>query len=49
MGFAVDAAIGVLAARAAGRAAGSARMGRALERIAAVVYVGLAARLVADR
>jgi threonine/homoserine/homoserine lactone efflux protein len=49
VGFAVDAAIGVLAARAAHRAAGSARVGRGLERVAATVYVGLAARLATDR
>ena len=49
VGLAIDAAIGVLAARAAGRVARSLSGSRALERVAAVVYVGLAARLVIDR
>jgi threonine/homoserine/homoserine lactone efflux protein len=49
VGLGVDAAIGLLAGRLGERVARSRRVGRALDRLAATVYLGLAARLVATR
>jgi threonine/homoserine/homoserine lactone efflux protein len=48
VGLAIDAVVGVLAARARHALARSDRVGRILERVAATVYVGLAARLVME-
>jgi threonine/homoserine/homoserine lactone efflux protein len=49
VGLTIDAAIGLLAGRLGERLARSRRVGRALDRMAAAVYLGLAARLAATR
>lgn len=49
VGFVVDAAVGLAAGGAGRRLATSRRLHRALDRTAAVVYLGLAGRLVTDR
>jgi threonine/homoserine/homoserine lactone efflux protein len=49
VGLAVDAAVGIASGRLGRRLAASERVSRWLDRLAALVFVGLAARLVADR
>jgi threonine/homoserine/homoserine lactone efflux protein len=49
VGLAVDAAVGIASGRLGRRLAASARVSRTLDRLAAVVFVGLAVRLVTDR
>ena len=49
VGLIVDAAIGIASGRLGRRLAASERVSRALDRLAAVVFVGLAVRLVTDR
>jgi len=49
VGLVVDTAVGIASGRLGRRLAASARVSRALDRLAAVVFVGLAVRLVTDR
>jgi threonine/homoserine/homoserine lactone efflux protein len=49
VGLVVDLAVGVSAGRLGRRLAASDRVRRGLDRLSSVVFVGLAARLVADR
>jgi threonine/homoserine/homoserine lactone efflux protein len=49
VGLAVDATIGLASGRARGRLGRSPRVRRAIDRLAALVFVGLAVRLVTDR
>jgi threonine/homoserine/homoserine lactone efflux protein len=49
VGLVIDLAVGISAGRLGRRVSGSRRAGRLLDRLSGVVFVGLAARLVADR
>jgi threonine/homoserine/homoserine lactone efflux protein len=49
VGLAVDATIGLATGRARGRLGRSPRVRRAIDRLAALIFVGLAVRLVTDR
>ncbi len=49
VGLVVDTAIGIASGRLGRRLAASERVSRALDRLAAVVFIGLAVRLVTDR
>ena len=49
VGLVVDTAVGIASGRLGRRLTASARVSRALDRLAAVVFVGLAVRLVTDR
>jgi threonine/homoserine/homoserine lactone efflux protein len=49
VGLVIDLAVGISAGRLGRRVAGSRRAGRVLDRLSGVLFVGLAARLVADR
>jgi len=49
VGLVIDAVIGILAGRLGRRLSASRRVTRALDRCAALVFIGLAARLVTDR